>query len=608
MEGIWIIGSPFFILFLKAFKASKRVFILYFLLYRNHEFDFGTAVLASFLGNLTAPAISCNVDVSKEPLLANKVQRFIVKTLSSGLKVGIIGFTPPDSSYTSSPGPLVKFSNPATVAAKCISDAKAAGAQMIVGLTHIGYDYDKELAAAFKDFDLIVGGHSHSFLYNGAVPALLTSPATNETSPVEGPYATIVQSSGKNIPIVTAYWASRYMGVVDGVFTPNGGVTIPGPLNPILLGGVNSTNNVVDDPTTAQQVASLKGPLDALNTGVVGKTNVVLNGERVDVRNKETNLADLITDSMIWYIKNSTSILQTYPNSPVVALLNGGGVRASIPVGDITRGQVVNVLPFGNMLVAKLVTPQALKESLNSGLSQWTGDSGSAGRFPHVANIKYAFNPTLNANARLTRASIINRNGAEVDLDALIAANCPSSNILVLTNDFMAKGGDGYVSLNASQLILDTSLPLDGVTADYITYISPVNQGTDGRITNCNETATSPICSPSTPAAVTCPVPSPPPSPAAAPAPSASSCLKFKIVSVQNRKFNADRAIGQPSKTKDFEACSKACLSAKTCRTLNFDKQTSTCSLFENSRWSTGSTPDNNYTAGYAVCEERSKP
>ena len=142
---------------------------------------------------------------------------------------------------------------------------------------------------------------------------------------------------------------------------------------------------------------------------------------------------------MISYIKNSSSILQTYSNSPVVVVMNGGGVRASIPVGDITRGQVVTVLPFGNMLVAKLVTPQALKDALNNGLSQWTGDSNSAGRFPQVANIKYAFNPTLSANARLTRASIITRSGAEVDLDALIAANCPSSNIVVLTNDFMAK-------------------------------------------------------------------------------------------------------------------------------------------------------------------------
>ena len=170
------------------------------------------------------------------------------------------------------------------------------------------------------------------------------------------------------------------------------------------------------------------------------------------------------------------------------------------------------------------------------------------------------------------------------------------------------QGGDGYVSLNASQLILDTSLPLDGVTADYITSISPVNQGTDGRITNCNETASAPLCSSSASATVTCPPLSPPPSPALAPSPSASSCLKFKIVSVANRKFNADRAIGLPSKTKDFDACSKACLGAKTCRSLNFDKQTSTCSLFENSRWSTKSVPDNKYTAGYAVCEEKAKP
>ena len=130
----------------------------------NHEFDYGPNTLASFLGNLTVPVTSCNVDVSKVPALAGKLQRFVMQNLTrSGAKVAIIGFTTMETPVTSSPGPLITFNDPATVVASCVADAKAAGANLIIGLSHLGYDADRALAAlpAARGLDLIVGGHSH---------------------------------------------------------------------------------------------------------------------------------------------------------------------------------------------------------------------------------------------------------------------------------------------------------------------------------------------------------------------------------------------------------------------------------------------------------------
>jgi 5'-nucleotidase / UDP-sugar diphosphatase len=474
----------------------------------NHEFDYGVSVLASFIGNLSAPAISCNIEASEEPLLAGKVQRFVVKTLpKSGIKVGIIGFTPEDTATISSPGPNVKFLTVASTAAKCIEDAKAAGAQMILGVTHIGYANDLKLARDFRDFDAIVGGHSHSFLHGGAPPALLTSPATNETALVEGAYPTLVENSGKSIPVATAYWGSRYLGKVDMSFAVGGGIlATPSGNNPILLGGSNSTNAVPDNSTVTTQILQLRVPLDEFINSVVGSSSVLLDGERGRIRNEETNLGNLVCDSMIWFVQNKTSILQSNPSIPFLAHYNGGGIRVSITAGEITRNQVVTVLPFGNTLIIKRVKASSLLEAFKNGVSGWTGDNNAAGKFFQVGGAKYSFDPRKNATDRIVRVVLTNRTGGEFDLTSY------SGDVIVLMNDFIARGGDGYVSFASEPIIVDTTVTVDEVVSEYIRTFSPVAPKLTGRITNCETNSSAPLCT----------FPSPPPPPSSLPPPSPS--------------------------------------------------------------------------------------
>ena len=110
------------------------------------------------------------------------------------------------------PGPNVAFANPLTALPGCVAAAKAAGATIIIALTHVGAALDVTLASTpgLSDVDLIIGGHSHTLFYTGTPPPLLVTPATPESTPVYGPYPLNVANGNKTIPVVQALWASRW--------------------------------------------------------------------------------------------------------------------------------------------------------------------------------------------------------------------------------------------------------------------------------------------------------------------------------------------------------------------------------------------------------------
>lgn len=263
------------------------------------QFDWGATGAAGaegFIRNVSGafPVLSCNLDVSREPALQGLVQRYaLVELPLSGLTAGIVGLTSVETPETSNPGDTVAFLPYDDVLPACVAEARAAGANFIVALTHIGFDADQALAAsaAAADVDLIVGawaasaslrmsrpaqpavdalcrtgcdgkphmpqlrlppapspppagGHTHTFLHTGPAPPLLLSPPTNETTVAEGPYPTLVANpaSGKDIPIVQALYGSRYLGMLNTTWANGSLVAAAGA--PLLLGGKNSTNPV----------------------------------------------------------------------------------------------------------------------------------------------------------------------------------------------------------------------------------------------------------------------------------------------------------------------------------------------------------------------------
>ena len=460
----------------------------------NHEFDYGPELTSYFLSNLTVPVVSCNTDVSNQPALQGLFKPFVIKTLPiSGVKVGIVGFITAETNISSSPGPTVKFAEPTAVVGQCVAAAKAAGAEIVIALTHIGFNHDVALAQHpdAQGLDLIVGGHSHTLLYTGTPPNILKD-GTPESFVPPGPYPTMVTNNGtgKQIPVVQALWASRYMGSLRVDFTPGAGAMIY-PSNPILLGDTSSTNYVFSNAWVAGQVESVKGPVNAATNDVVGQADVLLDGARVDIRNQETNLGDIITDSLVWYATVKEHFLSKYPNTPVIGHYNGGGIRSSIPVGPITYGEVITTLPFGDTLYITMINSSILLSALNSGVSQWTGDTESAGRFPQVSGLRFSFNSSAPAANRVIRVQLVHGNQT-------IELSTYTGQIIAVMIEYVATGGDGYDMFANTPVIQNSAVPTDEILAQYLPTISPVNTGLQGRIVNCAAgfDPTNALCSP----------------------------------------------------------------------------------------------------------------
>ena len=404
----------------------------------NHEFDRGPAELAAFIDQADFPVLSANIDALADPDLSGKIVSYKVFRFD-GEQVAVIGLTTESTAYSSSPGPNVRFLEAVASAQQAVDDLEAHGVDVIVALTHLGYAYDLELARSVDGLDVIVGGHSHTLL---------------------DPYPTIAESaSGEPVLIVTAHEWGKRLGRLDATFTDAGVVESYGGAT-ILI-----DESIPEDGGMLGLLAEYRPAIDALMTRVIGASEVDLNGERDDVRARETNLGDLICDAMLW----KTSAL-----GPTIAIQNGGGIRASIPAGDITMGRVLEVLPYGNQITILSVTGEQLVSALENGVSEV---EAGAGRFPHVGGMRYAFDPAAEPGSRITSVEVWEANsGSYVALD-------PAATYTLATNNFLADGGDGYSALAEATDRYETGWLLSDTLAEYLGEVDSVSPGIEGRIT-----------------------------------------------------------------------------------------------------------------------------
>ena len=412
----------------------------------NHEFDSGPAVLAAFIDGAEFPVISANIDVSAEPTLAGKIPAYTVLDVA-GEKIAVFGLTTEDTPILSSPGPNVIFKDPISSAEATVDELEAQGINKIIALTHLGYSRDLDLAAAVEGIDVIVGGHSHTLL--------------GDMEGAKGPYPTVVTSpAGEPVLVVTAKCWGSYLGRLDVTFTAEGVVETYGGA-PIFI-----DESIPENPEMAAKLAEYAAPIEELKATVIGQTAVDLDGEREHVRTMETNLGNLICDAMLW---------RTAADNTVIAIQNGGGIRASIPAGDVSLGQVLEVLPFGNTIVNFDLTGAEIVEALENGVSMVEEVKG---RFPQVGGLRYAFNPDLPAGSRIISVEVWDpAQKAYVPLDL-------KATYRVCTNNFLYGGGDGYeVFATKAQNVNETGLLLSDVLVEYIKARSPVSPAVEGRIT-----------------------------------------------------------------------------------------------------------------------------
>ncbi|MGI2031136.1 5'-nucleotidase C-terminal domain-containing protein [Rhizobium panacihumi] len=452
----------------------------------NHEFDDGETAILPFLEGAKFPVLGANVKVTPASTLGDRVKPSTVVEVG-GQKIGIIGVVTTDTNEIANPGPNVKIDDDVAAIEAEVTKLKAEGVNKIIALTHVGYKRDLDVLAKIADIDVIVGGHSHTLL-------------SNTDTKAEGPYPTFVDNAGGyKVPVVTAASYSKYLGEVTITFDDNG-VVKSAKGDPILV-----DKAFEPDQTVAAMVTELAKPIDELRKKVIGQSSDKIEGDRTVCRAKECSMGNLVADAMLDAAKGQ---------GMTMAIINGGGLRASIASGDVTQGDVISVLPFQNTLATFQLSGADVVKALENGVSQI--DDG-AGRFPQVAGLKFSFDKSKPAGSRVSDVQA--KEG-----DNFVAID-PAKTYGVVSNNFMRAGGDGYASFKTgAQNAYDYGPDLADVTAAYVGANAPYKPYTDGRITDLTPADYKPA--PKADAAPAAPAAAPAPAttaqaPAATPAPTA---------------------------------------------------------------------------------------
>ena len=407
----------------------------------NHEFDDGPAALGRFAKRVAFPLVAANMDVSAEPLLAGLVAPWTVFELG-GEKVGIIGLITEAVPSISSPGPDVQFSGVAEALKGAVAALEKTGIDKIIALGHVGYERDMELARAIDGIDIIVGGHSHTFL-------------SSDDPDAAGPYPTLVTApGGQTVLIVQAFQWSRYLGRLDVSFDATGQVRA-------WHGApIHMDNKIPEVAGVAALVAELNQPLHEIRNEVIGHSEIALgNG---NCRSGECALGNLLADIMLW---------RTSAEGSEIAIANGGGIRAGLPAGVVTRGDVLQVLPFGNTLATFGLFGSDLLNVLEHGVARPGG-----GGFLQVAGLRYSWDAARPAGARLGQVAVRNPDGTYAPLDKARIYR-------VVSNNFLRRGGDGYGVLHdKARDAYDFGPVLAEAAVAYIGEHSPIAPGLEDRI------------------------------------------------------------------------------------------------------------------------------
>jgi len=406
----------------------------------NHEFDDGPEVLRGFMDAVNFPVLMSNADVSAEPLLHEKLAKSTVIE-RGGEKLGLIGLTPQDTDELASPGPNITFSDPATAVQGEVDKLTEMGVNKIIVLSHSGYVVDQDVAANTTGVDVIVGGHSNTYLSN-----------TNEDA--VGAYPTMVGETA----IVQAYAYGKFLGELNVTFNDAGEIT-EAVGEPLVMDGT-----VGEDEATVARITEAAIPLQEIRNKVVASAADLIDGDRAVCRVQECAMGNLVADAMLARVKDQ---------GVQIAIANSGGLRSSIDAGEVTMGEVLTVLPFQNTLSTFQVSGQTVIDALENGVSQVEEVKG---RFPQVAGLKFTFDLAVAPNEGRIQEVMV------ADGDNFVAID-PAKMYNLVSNNYVRGGGDGYKMFRSAANAYDFGPDVADVLAEYMAAQGPVAPYTDGRIT-----------------------------------------------------------------------------------------------------------------------------
>jgi 2',3'-cyclic-nucleotide 2'-phosphodiesterase (5'-nucleotidase family) len=392
----------------------------------NHEFDLGPDVFRARMAEAKFDVLATNI-LDGNGVPANTKPEKIVDV--QGVKVAFFGLTTEETPIASSPGDI-KFSSTIDTAREKAKDLRAKGADIVVAVAHTPLEVDM-IVARSAGVDLIIGGHDEHLLafYDGKV-ALTESESQGNYVVVTELAVTKTQKDGKT----TVSWKPNFR-IVDSA-------------------------TVKPDPEIEAMVKGYEDKLSKELDVEIGVTETPLDSRRATVRGGEAAIGNLVADALKAAVGSDA------------AITNGGGLRGDkqYQAGQkLTRRDILTEMPFGNTTVLLEITGAKLKEALENGVSEVRQ---LGGRFPQVSGLTFEVDTKEPVGSRVKSVKV---NGEPLD---------PVKTYKLATNDFMARGGDGYrVFAEAKQLVdVSASQLMATQVIDYVAKAGKVSPKVEGRI------------------------------------------------------------------------------------------------------------------------------
>ena len=411
----------------------------------NHEFDKSWAVLSKQRGWAKFPLLSANIYRDGQRLF--EPYRIFNK---GGYRIAVVGLTTEDTPKMELPDNVrgLEFRRPAAELAKLMPELRAQ-ADMVIATTHMGHYADArhgvsapgdvEMAREVSGLDLIVGGHSQN-------PICMLAENQRNNAYVPGQPCAPDRQNGTWI--VQAHEWGKYVGRADFVIDAGKVQLVRYQLIPVNLMRTAAdgskapyTELIAQDPAVRAFLAPFQASGDELLSVPVGRSDGTFDGTRAAVRSRPTNLGILVARSML------------DRTGADVAVINGGGLRDSLPAGAITYRDVRKVLPFGGTLAVVELTGRELLDYLRVAASMTQGSGG----FPHTSGV------TLRVEGQELLDVRVGGQPLELERHYKLAIN-----------HFSAVGGDGYPRLDNHPNLVDTGFFDDEVLRKYIEQHSPL--------------------------------------------------------------------------------------------------------------------------------------
>ncbi len=447
----------------------------------NHEFDDGDSVLKGFLdelgkGSCKTPTIASNVVPAAGTPLAPTSGVAYLKPWSikevDGVKVGIVAVTVAGKTVNSSrPLSTTQFNNEVASAQKAIDELKNQGVRHIIALTHQGYEADKAMAKQLTDVDVIIGGDSHSLLGDFSAVGIATS---------SGSYPTITTNkNGEMVCIGQAWEYSKAFGLMNLQFNEAGAVKSCSGKATLLIGDsfkrkdtagawqpmadaerttllanlaakqpqvkvlrpdatATATLTTYADQVALEKTKSIGSATESLCLVRVPGESTNRSGGTTDCGTANTlargsDAAQVVAEAFLFVAKRANFALQ-----------NAGGVRVPVAAGGLSMNTAFTLLPFTNVLVEMELSGTEVVAALEDAVANHLDLAQSSGSHPYAAGLRWDLDMSKAKGQRLANVQVRNKTtGAWSAIDT-------AKTYVLVTNDFIATGKDGYTTLGAA--------------------------------------------------------------------------------------------------------------------------------------------------------------